>query len=50
MNYDSATGSNMDGPRDQHHTKWSKSEREKQTPYQLLYVESKMTQMNVSKD
>ena len=27
--------SNMDGPRDSH-TEWSKSERQKQTPYDIL--------------
>ena len=29
--------SNMDGPRD-YHTKQSKSERERQTPYDITYV------------
>ena len=28
---------NMDGPRD-YHTKWSKSEREKQIPYAITYM------------
>ena len=33
---------NMDGPRDDH-TKWSKSERERQTPYDITsYVESEI--------
>ena len=27
----------MDGPRD-YHTKWSKSERERQTPYDITYM------------
>ena len=27
----------MDGPRD-HHTKWSKSERERQIPYNITYM------------
>ena len=41
-----ATCSNMDGPRD-YHTKWSKSDRERQIYH--LYVESnkKMIQMNL---
>ena len=29
--------SNMDGPRD-YHTKWSKSERERQIPYGITYM------------
>ena len=29
--------SNMDGPRD-YHTKWSKSERERQIPYNITYM------------
>ena len=29
--------SNMDGPRD-YHTKWSKSERERQIPYDITYM------------
>ena len=29
--------SNMDGPGD-YHTKWSKSERERQTPYDITYM------------
>ena len=33
--------SNMDTTRD-YHTKWSKSERERQIPYDLLYVGSKI--------
>ena len=37
----------MDGPRD-NHTKWSKPDRERQIPYDILYVESKkMIQMNL---
>ena len=32
---------NMDGPRD-YHTQWNKSERERQTPWYLLLVESKI--------
>ena len=27
----------MDGPRD-YHTKWSKSERERQMPYDIIYM------------
>ena len=30
----------MDGPGD-NHTKWSKSERERQMPYDITYMESK---------
>ena len=38
---------NMDGPRDCH-TKWSKSDRERQISTYCLYVESKnMAQMNL---
>ena len=29
--------SNMDGPGD-YHTKWSKSDRERQTPYDIAYL------------
>ena len=29
--------SNMDGPRD-YHTKWSKSDRERQIPYDITYM------------
>ena len=29
--------SNMDGPRD-YHTKWSKSERKRQIPYDITYM------------
>ena len=29
--------SNTDGPRD-YHTKWSKSERERQIPYDITYI------------
>ena len=37
----------MDGPRD-YHTKWSKSNREKQIPWYHLYVEAKkMIQINL---
>ena len=32
-----ATCSIMDGPRN-YHTKWSKSEREKQIPYDIIYT------------
>ena len=35
----SAICSNMDGPRD-YHTKWSKSERERQIPYHLYVSET----------
>ena len=39
--------SSMDGPRD-YHTKWSKSERERQIPYDITYMWSKkMIQMNL---
>ena len=39
--------SNMDGPRD-YHTKWNKSDRERQISYDIIYVESKkMIQMNL---
>ena len=32
-----AIGSNMDGPRDDY-TKWSKSERERQIPYDITMI------------
>ena len=35
--WDNAICSNMDGPRD-YHTKWSKSERERQIPYDITYM------------
>ena len=35
--WNDAICSNMDGPRD-YHTKWSKSDREKQTPYDVTYM------------
>ena len=35
--WNNAIGSYMDGARD-YHTKWSKSERERQTPYDITYV------------
>ena len=40
--------SNMDGPRD-YHTKWSKSDRERQIPYDITYMWNlkKMIQMNL---
>jgi len=31
--------SNMDGPRD-YHTKWSQSERERKTPYDITYMQN----------
>ena len=34
--WNNAICSNMDGPRD-YHTKWSKSERERQMPYDITY-------------
>ena len=37
--WNNAICSNMDGPGD-YHTKWSKSEREGQTPYDITYMES----------
>ena len=36
----------MDGPRD-HHTKWSKSDRERQIPYHLYVESKKLIQMNL---
>ena len=35
--WNDAIFSNMDGPRD-YHTKWSKSERERQIPYDITYM------------
>ena len=35
--WNSAIGSNMDGHRD-YHTKWSKSEWERQIPYDITYM------------
>ena len=35
--WNNAICSNMDGPRD-YHTKWSKSGRERQIPYDIAYV------------
>ena len=35
--WNNAICSNMDGPRD-YHTKWSKSERERQIPYDITYT------------
>ena len=35
--WNNAICSNMDRPRD-FHTKWSKSEREKQIPYDIIYM------------
>ena len=35
--WNNAFCSNMDGPRD-YHTKWSESERERQTPYIITYM------------
>ena len=35
--WNNAICSNMDGPRD-YHTKWSKSERERQIPYDITYM------------
>ena len=35
--WNNAVCSNMDGPRD-YHTKWSKSERERQIPYYITYM------------
>ena len=40
--WNNAICSNMDGPRD-YHTKWNKSERERQIPYDIIYVESKIS-------
>ena len=35
----------MDGSRD-YHTKWSKSDRERQVSYNIIYVESKKNDTN----
>ena len=35
--WNNATCSNMDGPRD-YHTKWSKSDRERQISYDITYM------------
>ena len=35
--WNNAICSNMDGPRD-YHIKWSKSERERQIPYDITYM------------
>ena len=35
--WDNAIFSHMDGPRD-YHTKWSKSDRERQTSYDITYM------------
>ena len=35
--WNNAICSNMDGPRD-YHTKWNKSERERQIPYDITYM------------
>ena len=35
--WNNAICNNMDGPRD-YHTKWSKSERERQIPYTINYM------------
>ena len=35
--WNNAICSNMDGPRD-YHTKWSKSDRERQTSYDITYM------------
>ena len=47
--WNTAIFSNMDGPRDDH-TKWSKSERERQIPYDITHMWNlilKMIQMNL---
>ena len=38
--WNNAICSNVDGPRD-YHTKWSKSDRERQTSWYRIYVEPK---------
>ena len=35
--WNNATCSNMDGPRN-YHTKWSKSDRKRQVPYDITYM------------
>ena len=37
VKHSNAICSNMDATRD-YHTKWSKSERERQTPYDIIYM------------
>ena len=37
--WNNATCSNLDATRD-HHTKWSKSERERQIPYDTTYMQN----------
>ena len=37
--WNNATYSNLDATRD-HHTKWSKSERERQIPYDTTYMQN----------
>ena len=46
--WNDAVCSNMDGPRDCH-TKWSKSDRERQIPYDITYsgILKKMIQMKL---
>ena len=46
--WNDAICSNMDGPRD-YHTKWSKSDRERQISYDITYMWNlkKMIQMNL---
>ena len=46
--WNNAICSNMDGCRD-YHTKWSKSDRERQIPYDTAYMwsQKKMIQMNL---
>ena len=43
--WNNATYSNMDGLRD-YHTKWNKSERERQIPYAIIYVWNLMYDTN----
>ena len=45
--WNNASCSNMDGPTD-YHTKWSKSDRERQIPYGITYMWNlKIIQMNL---
>ena len=45
--WNNAICSNINGPRN-YHTKWSKSERERQIPYDIAYMQNqKMIQMNL---
>ena len=45
--WNSAICSNMDGPRDDH-TKWNQSDRQKQIPYDIIYMwTQRMIQMNL---